>query len=201
MQRLLLFTRYPEPGKTKTRLIPALGAEGATQVHRQMAAKIVATAGQLAQFHSVIVEVCYTGGNLEAMEVWLGKDLTYVQQGFGSLGDRLTLAFKNAFDQGDSGVIAVGTDCPDLTTEILLEAFRLLKQREVVIGPAEDGGYYLIGLQRFVPEVFQGIFWGTEQVFWQTAAICQQLNLNVALLPKLSDVDRPEDLAIWEKYC
>ncbi|MGL5081254.1 MAG: TIGR04282 family arsenosugar biosynthesis glycosyltransferase [Microcoleaceae cyanobacterium] len=194
MERLIVFTRYPEPGQTKTRLIPALGAEGSAQLHRQMAEKTIKTAQQFAQLRSVALEVCYTGSNLRLMQAWLGQALIYVQQGSGDLGDRLTLAFQKGFVEGNSAVIAIGTDCPDLTSEILTKACEGLQLHDVVLGPAKDGGYYLVGMQRFIPELFQGIPWGTAAVFQQTTKICQGLRLGVSYLPELTDIDRPEDL-------
>ncbi len=194
MQHLIIFTRYPEPGKTKTRLIPALGAEGAANFQRQMTEKTVQTVRELAASSSVSLEVRYTGGNLELMQGWLGADLQYNLQGDGDLGDRLQESFEMAFDTGKSAIIAIGTDCLDLSVEILAEAFEKLQKQEIVIGPADDGGYYLIGLSRWIPEIFIGISWGTSEVFQQTLMICKKLNLSVEFLPMLADIDRPEDL-------
>jgi rSAM/selenodomain-associated transferase 2 len=96
-------------------------------------------------------------------------------------------------------VVIVGIDCPDLDAVILHKAFQELQQQDLVLGPATDGGYYLIGLRRFVPQLFQGITWSTDRVWDQTIAIAQQHNLSVGSLPTLDDIDRPEDLAIWER--
>ena len=193
-KHLIIFTRYPEPGQTKTRLIPALGPEGAAQLHRQMAEKMVRTAQELAKLQSVSIEIQYTGSDLQLMQNWLGLDLTYQLQGTGDLGDRIIQAFQDAFMAGKSAVVIVGTDCPDLSCEILSQAFEILQHQDIVIGPAQDGGYYLIGLSRLIPELFQGINWGTAEVLQQTIAICQNLNHSVGDLPQLADVDRPEDL-------
>jgi hypothetical protein len=108
-------------------------------------------------------------------------------------------AFEAAFRVGMQRVVIVGIDCPDLDTVILYEAFHKLQQHDLVLGSATDGGYYLIGLRRFVPELFQGITWSTDRVWQQTIAIAQQQNLSVGALPPLDDIDRPEDLAIWER--
>ena len=91
-------------------------------------------------------------------------------------------------------VIIIGTDCPGLTADIMLEAFAKLTESDVIIGPATDGGYYLIAIKKNIPELFQGIYWGTSEVLSKTVAIAQNLNLAIDYLPELSDIDRPEDL-------
>lgn len=193
-ERLLIFTRYPEAGKTKTRLIPALGAEGAALLHRQMAEQTIA---QVQSNRSI--EVWFTGGSVAQMQAWLGKELDYQPQGTGDLGARLSAAFRAAFASGINRVAAIGTDCPELDSEILDRAFRSLHSHDLVLGGATDGGYYLIGMSRFVPELFVEIDWGTEKVLHQTQSIAQSLKLSIAELPILTDVDRPEDLEVWER--
>ena len=96
-----------------------------------------------------------------------------------------------------NAVVLIGTDCPDLNAQLIAEAFQALGEHDLVLGPAIDGGYYLIGLRRLIPELFTGIPWSTSAVLRQTLRIAQKLELAVAQLPLLSDVDRPEDLPIW----
>ncbi|MGH8002289.1 MAG: TIGR04282 family arsenosugar biosynthesis glycosyltransferase [Brasilonema sp.] len=198
-QHLIIFTRYPEPGKTKTRLIPALGTEGAANLQRQMTEHTLSQVKQLQKTSAVSFEVRFAGGNLQLMQDWLGYDLVYQPQGEGDLGLRMTQSFFNAFQSGAEKVLTIGTDCPDVNDQILAKAFEQLQQCDLVLGPAVDGGYYLIGLQRPIPELFINIDWGTSQVLHQTINIAQTLNLSVADLPPLADIDRPEDLPIWEK--
>ncbi|NEQ41189.1 MAG: glycosyltransferase [Okeania sp. SIO3I5] len=193
-QQLIIFTRYPEPGKTKTRLIPALGAEGAASLQFQMTETTITKAQKLSNMMSLLVEVRFAGGNLQLMKNWLGIDLKYQEQGTGDLGERIIRAFESAFERGMKSVVVIGTDCPSLTTEIMLEAFAKLTESDVIIGPATDGGYYLIGLKKIIPELFQGINWGTSEVLSKTVATAQNLNLVIDYLPELSDIDRPEDL-------
>jgi uncharacterized protein len=197
-ERLIIFTRYPEAGQTKTRLIPALGAAGAAQLHRQMAEWTIAQTGA-SDRRVRSIEVQFTGGDFQLMQDWLGTDLGYRLQSSGDLGARITAAIQAAFAEGVERVVVIGTDCPELNAEILDQAFQALQQQDLVIGPATDGGYYLIGLSRLIPELFEGITWGTEVVFDQTIAIAQQLGLTVARLTPLTDIDRPEDLAIWQQ--
>ncbi len=187
---LIIFTRYPEPGKTKTRLIPALGELGSAQLHRRMAEHTV----QQARTLYCAIEVWYVGGSEELMQNWLGTDLYYREQLDGDLGDRMCAAFRSAFDQGYQTVMLIGTDCPGLTTALLAQGFAELQNQVVTIGPAIDGGYYLIGLQRLVPELFQGISWSTDTVLPETLQIADRLNLDSVLLPCLRDIDLPEDL-------
>ncbi|MBW4422016.1 MAG: TIGR04282 family arsenosugar biosynthesis glycosyltransferase [Myxacorys californica WJT36-NPBG1] len=191
---LIIFTRYPEPGKAKTRLIPALGDAGAADLHRQMAEHTVAQARKLQKQQTVLVEVQFTGGDLAQMQTWLGEDMQYRSQSAGDLGERLVQAFQAAFGQNATAVVVIGTDCPSLGEDILSAAFELLTTTDVVLGEATDGGYYLVGLQKLIPELFKNISWSTDIVFQQTLAIASQLKLTTALLPVLDDIDRPEDL-------
>ncbi len=190
-KHLIILTRYPEPGKAKTRLIPALGAEGAAALHRQMAEHTVSQARLL---DDVDINVQFAGSDRIQMQDWLGSDLHYQPQSDGDLGDRITHAFQLAFDQGAKFVIAIGTDCPDLNAPLLTLAFQKLIYHDLVIGSARDGGYYLIGLHYAIPDLFQNITWSTSIVYQQTIAIAEKLQLQIAALPTLSDIDRPEDL-------
>ncbi|MEP0840543.1 TIGR04282 family arsenosugar biosynthesis glycosyltransferase [Trichocoleus sp. AS-A1] len=192
---LIVFTRYPEPGKAKTRLIPALGEEGASNLHRQMTEHTLSQVRELQSARATRVEVYFTGGDQQLMEDWLGADIIYQPQGKGDLGQRMKSAFQTAFAAGMEGVAIVGTDCPGLDAKIMAQAFEQLNGHDLVLGPAMDGGYYLIGLRRVIPELFAGINWGTSEVREKTLAIAISLGLAVAYLPPLFDVDRPEDLA------
>lgn len=198
-QHLIIFTRYPEAGKTKTRLIPALGIEGAANLQRQMTEHTLSQVKQLQKTSAISCEVRFAGGNLQLMQDWLGDDIAYQPQGEGDLGSRMAQSFYNAFQSGAKKAITIGTDCPDVDDQILADAFDQLHQCDLVLGPALDGGYYLIGLQRPLPKLFMNIDWGTSQVLQQTIDTAQTLNLSVNYLPLLADIDRPEDLPIWEK--
>ncbi len=197
-ERLIIFTRYPESGKTKTRLIPILGAEGAANLQRQMTEYTIAEAKSCLSAHPLSIEVHFAGGNLQLMKTWLGDEIAYYQQSEGDLGRRMMSAFEISFAAGMSGVIIIGTDCPDFNAKSMDEAFQLLSHNDLVLGPAADGGYYLIGLRRLIPELFVGIDWGTSQVRQQTVEIAQSMNLAIAYLPILNDIDRPEDLGSGE---
>ncbi|MBW4514050.1 MAG: TIGR04283 family arsenosugar biosynthesis glycosyltransferase [Timaviella obliquedivisa GSE-PSE-MK23-08B] len=197
-ERLIIFTRYPRPGKAKTRLIPALGAEGAANLQRQMTEHTLAQVKKLDP--SISVEIWFADDCLEQgqMQEWLGTEWVYQPQGEGDLGDRLINAFQTAFAAGMERVVIIGTDCPGLDADRLSQAFQALQNHDLVLGDATDGGYYLIGLQRSIPELFKEIPWGTSAVRQQTVAIASQLGLTVAHLPALSDIDYPEDLPVWQ---
>ncbi len=190
---LIIFTRYPTPGQAKTRLIPALGVEGAAALHRQMAESTVSQA-RLLRGDAIDIDVRFAGGDRVQMQTWLGSDLDYHPQSSGDLGDRMSDAFRSAFDRGAKRVVTIGTDCPDLNHSLLTLAFQKLADHDLVIGSATDGGYYLIGLSSMILDLFQTITWSTSIVYQQTIAIAEKLQLSVANLPMLSDVDRPEDL-------
>ena len=199
-EKLIVYTRYPEPGKTKTRMIPALGKEGAAKLQREMTEHTLNTARQLKESRNVEIEVHFTGGNKQLMLDWLGKDLNYITQVTGDLGAKMQSSFQQAFASNNQRVVTIGIDCPDISLNILNNAFDSLYKRELVLGVAKDGGYYLIGLNKMIPQLFQNINWGTEIVLKQTKAIAEQLNLNIKYLSSLSDVDYPEDLPVWQKY-
>jgi uncharacterized protein len=197
---LIIFSRYPEAGKTKTRMIPALGALGAAKLQREMTEHTLKTAIALGSVSDIAIQIHFAGGEIQLMKKWLGADFDYIPQAAGDLGTKMRLAFDFAFRSGNQQVVIIGTDCPDLDQEILTTAFNSLAHHDLVLGVAADGGYYLIGLHRPIKELFQNISWGTEQVLSQTKNIAQQLKLDVDYLPTLGDVDRPQDLNIWQKY-
>jgi hypothetical protein len=200
IETLIIFSRYPEVGKTKTRMIPALGASGAAELQRQMTEHTIKIAQQLQLSRPISIEIYFTGGSQKLMQDWLGRNLNYYPQITGDLGAKMQAAFDRALSIDRQKVIIIGTDCPDINVAILQEAFDLLQHRDLVLGPAGDGGYYLIGLTASIPQLFTGITWGTAEVLAQTQRIAKDLNLNTAYLNTLRDVDCPEDLLIWQKY-
>ena len=197
--RLLIFARLPKAGANKTRLIPALGAQNATLVYRQLVDQTLSQARQLANEQcprelGCQATVCYTGGPACEIRAAFGDDLTYCEQVGHTLGDRLQHATKSAFDAGAKRVVVIGTDCPSLTSSDLRTAFKQLEAHDVVIGPAQDGGYYLIGLNAEHASLFANIDWSTSQVLEQTLQKTREQELRVHQLRMLSDVDYPEDL-------
>lgn len=196
---LIIFTRYPEPGKTKTRMIPILGAEGAASLQREMTEFTVKQGQKVQQTRRLSLEVHFAGGNWKSMENWLGSDLVYKQQSGGDLGERMNSAFTLSFGEDMTRVVIIGIDCPEVNSSLLAQAFDSLGEYDLVVGPAKDGGYYLIGLKCSVPELFRGVTWGTGAVLAQTTQIAEKLGLSSYYLDLLEDVDRPEDLPIWTR--
>ncbi|TVP64741.1 MAG: glycosyltransferase [Nodularia sp. (in: Bacteria)] len=198
-QHLIIFTRYPEPGKTKTRLIPALGDVGAANLQRQMTEHTIFEVQELQKTTAISWEVRFAGGNSQLMQDWLGSDLFYHSQGEGDLGARMARSLAHAFESGAEQVIIIGIDCPGVNAHILTQAFEQLHTCDLTLGPAIDGGYYLIGLSHLIPELFVNIDWGTDQVLPQTVNIAEKLKISLAYLSPLADIDLPEDLPIWEQ--
>jgi hypothetical protein len=196
---VILFTRYPEPGRTKTRLIPTLGAEGAARLHREMTELLVLRIKPGVALGEFGLVVCHGGASTGTMRRWLGPRIEYQPQGDGDLGERMAQAFQARFALGARKVVMIGADCPGVTTAVLTQAFGALDHHPVVFGPAQDGGYYLVGLSRPRPELFTGIAWGEATVLRDSAARARQLGLDPELLSTLPDVDRPEDLPWWEE--
>lgn len=185
--RLVLFTRYPVPGTAKTRLIPTLGPDGAALVHKKLTERTV----EILRQTGASVEIHYSGGDDQTLTAWLGDDLSYVPQPTGDLTARLLAAIH------PGPVIFLGSDTPDLTVDHVVAAQRALQRSEVVIGPADDGGYYLIGLQKPHSFLFEDMRWSTEHVMPDTLARLQQRGMRYEILEILHDCDRPEDLDRW----
>jgi rSAM/selenodomain-associated transferase 2/rSAM/selenodomain-associated transferase 1 len=197
--RIIIFTRFPEAGKCKTRLIPILGAEGAADLQRRMTARVIEIAKEyIRKEPDCDLEVRFYGGSNQLMAETFGEAYYQPQSG-GDLGQRMFQAIGNAFLEGCRSIVTIGSDCPDISKELLKKAFDHLEQHDLVLGPALDGGYYLIGMKQPLSCIFPGNMpWGTKFVFKKTLRHAQKMNLSVFLLPKLADVDLPQDIAgIW----
>jgi rSAM/selenodomain-associated transferase 1 len=197
-QSLIIFTRYPEVGKTKTRLIPVIGAEKAANLQRRMTELTLKTAEELKLRLALNIYIYFAGGNLNLMKKWLGKNWLFYPQSEGDLGQKMYSALIDSFARKNQASIIIGIDCPTLNMEILTRAFQKIKNYDLVIGKADDGGYYLIGLNQPRLDLFTNINWGTSRVFEQTITIAKELNLSIYNLPILRDIDRPEDLQFYQ---
>lgn len=194
--RLIIFCRYPVPGRTKTRIIPALGPAGAADLHRRLTEKTMATVREFASRRGIKVEVRFEGGSERKMCRWLGSGTIFSAQKPGVLGDRMHAAFLDAFKSGARRVVLLGTDVPKLRTTDLAQAFDALKEQDLVLGPSTDGGYWLIGLKH-PAQVFQSIDWGSETVLEQTVALAKRQDLAVHTLDSLTDIDTAKELKQW----
>ncbi len=198
--RICVLTRSPRLGKVKTRLSPPLSVEEALELHERLTRQALRSARALVATGEARVEVRTDVGSANAAERWLGhRDVTYRRQGEGDLGARIGAAFAHAFDQGAQRVVVIGSDCPRLSASHLREALELLNGVDLVLGPAQDGGYYLIGMNResaarALPAVLAGVHWGSDKVLTRTLKAATSVNLEFSLLEQLPDVDRPEDL-------
>ncbi|WP_028586019.1 TIGR04282 family arsenosugar biosynthesis glycosyltransferase [Desulfogranum mediterraneum] len=198
-QGLIIFSRFPAPGSTKTRLIPCLGAKGAARLQQRLSELVVKRARLLSRRLELEIMVYYTGAGLAEMIRWLGPDLHYHEQQGRDLGERMRQAFREALDQGMEQVVLIGCDIPGLNEQILEKAFAALERNDTVLGPAMDGGYYLIGIKRdrapeLLSPLFSGINWSTSRVYLSTVAILEAHQASFTTLPTLQDIDRPEDL-------
>lgn len=189
----VIFTRLPRAGESKTRLIPAVGPEGAARLQERMTRHIVGRVWSHAAATGGRLVVAATGCTPREMRSWLGR-VEVVPQGDGDLGDRLSRVIEDEFHRGAGKVIVVGADCPQLHEGRLAEAEDALEQSDLVFGPAQDGGYYLVGLNRPLRSLFENIAWGTGNVLAQSLAAASLLGIVPVKIETLSDVDEPEDL-------
>lgn len=195
--------RFPRPGAAKTRLIPALGVDGATDLYREMAKHCVTRLRPLHATGETEVDVHFEGGSRRAVRQWLGAWPRVTAQPAGDLGDRLRAALSAAFERGASRAVVMGSDCPCARATHVRQALGRLETHDIVIGPAEDGGYWLLGVSSEAAPValgalFDGIDWGGSDVFRQTMERAERAGLTVALAERLSDVDHPADVASWQ---
>ncbi|HIE07062.1 MAG TPA: glycosyltransferase, partial [Desulfarculaceae bacterium] len=191
---IIIMTRYPDPGRVKTRLIPALDADEAARLHRQMVEYAMSTVRGFTSASPAGIFVFFNGGSKELMASWLGDEAEYLPQADGNLGDKMRAAFHAVFNREFKTVTMIGSDCPTIDRHILRQAFSSLAQADMVVGPALDGGYYLLGLKQVYDQLFEGIDWGGSKVLTQTLSAARNQRITVSCLPELSDIDRPEDL-------
>ncbi len=196
-----MFFRYPEAGKAKTRLIPELGVEGAASLARELAERTLDVVEVFAAEEGMDISIWYTGcDESRARDIAPGNDFAYHQQTGADLGIRMNAAFEATFAEGYDQVALIGTDCPELDESIIHEAFDALADADVAIGPATDGGYYLIALRAPAPGLFNEVPWGSADVLDATVRAAEDLGLTAEYLSVLWDVDRPEDLIDYELY-
>lgn len=190
-QALLIFIRNPELGKVKTRLARDLGNEEALRIYRELLTHTRRVAESVPANRYL-----YYSDFIDEQDEWSAGQFRKLLQPQGDLGERMLSAFELALDENDTAVI-VGSDCPGLNTGLLQTAFEQLQNHDFVIGPALDGGYYLLGMQKVYPGVFLDMTWSTANVFRETTRRIEALGATYFTLPPLSDIDYAED---WERY-
>jgi rSAM/selenodomain-associated transferase 2/rSAM/selenodomain-associated transferase 1 len=189
----MVFGRFPEPGKTKTRLIPALGPVGASELQRHLTVRTLSIAKKASEILGAELELQYDGGSRQRLRRWLGQGVPLYEQKTGDLGHRMYAAFLSAFERGCGRALLFGTDVSDLREEHLNQAMNALDTHDAVLGPSTDGGYWLIGLKRPV-NLFQEISWSTKTVLEQTLRKAEKQRLSVFSLSPLTDIDTDDDL-------
>lgn len=195
---LIIFAKNPEKGKVKTRLAQTIGDQKALEVYQELL-QVTKSISDPLQVHK---QVWYSRF-INPADLWspsldnrAGDTSFYekrLQQG-DSLGKRMQHAFEEAFRAGYQKVVIIGTDCSSLETAILQAAYQLLDEQQVVIGPARDGGYYLLGMSQFYPDLFEDKQWSTPSVCKETIQQLEQWNVSYEMLPVLNDIDTEEDL-------
>jgi uncharacterized protein len=186
---LLIFVKNPVLGKVKTRLASTLGAQKALEIYRlllQHTADITRTLPA--------DKVVFYSDFVEAEDIWDNALYQKRRQEGSDLGERMERAFAWAFRQGYSQVVIIGSDCPEISAGIIDLAFTVLREQAAVIGPARDGGYYLLGMNRLISQVFHNKFWSTPRVLPDTIADLRALHVPFRMLATLSDVDEAEDV-------
>lgn len=189
IDHLIILAKNPELGKVKTRLAVGIGHKYALEVYK----RLLKHTREVASLLEVKKTVFFTNSD-EPKEIW-EEFSQKIQQGL-SLGDRMFNAIKN----NDGHSVIIGTDCIDLTKDVLEDAFKALNKFDVVIGPAEDGGYYLIGMKEPIKALFENKKWSTESVFIDTIEDIKRLGLTHFTLPTLSDIDTLDDLKKSDLY-
>lgn len=190
---VLLFVKAPLAGQVKSRLSAAAGDAAALDLYRCFGLDMLDMIRSAGLPVAVFVD---PAGRIEAVREWLGADLRYHPQEGTDLGERMENAFRAIFAEGAAAAVLIGSDLPDLPAVILREAGAALETNDAVIGPAQDGGYYLIGFRRegFQPDIFRGIPWGGPDVFDRTMQAFRRNGASVHALRTWRDVDTIEDL-------
>lgn len=190
---LIIFAKRPAPGNVKTRLVPFLSKEQAAGLYEAMLWDVVERTAQqdAARF---LFYASSEGAGEYFSEV--GRGCSQREQACGDLGARMHQAFSEVFSQGFEAAVIIGTDSPDVPMSYLDQAFRVLEEgsAEAVIGPSEDGGYYLLGMRKILPELFRDIRWSTADVVADTVKQAKAAGTKAALLSTWYDVDEPDDL-------
>jgi len=190
---VILFVKLPEKGKVKSRLARDIGDGPALLLYEAM---VLDTIDMLKRTKIPFRIFFDPPQEIEALRSWLGESYFFLPQTGNDLGERMELAFQRVFDEGAEEAVLVGTDIPGLTASVVSDAFGAFGQYDAVIGPANDGGYYLIGFRNrsFTPSIFRTMTWSTEQVFQETLDRLQQAARTVRVLPECIDVDTRDDL-------
>jgi hypothetical protein len=192
---IIIFARYPVEGKVKTRLAKTLGNRFAAYLYKRLAKQVI---GSIRQVKNIYAYVFYSEKSENRLiKKWLGKKYFYAHQEGNDLGERMKNAFRKVFSHGAEKVIIVGTDIPDISKKIVQAAISGLDETDLVIGPSDDGGYYLLGMKKYYPGLFENIKYSTHTVFSETIVAAENLHLSCSKLDVLHDFDTEADIIRW----
>lgn len=189
-QRVIIFTKNPVLGECKTRLAATMGDKAALSIYEQLLDYTISFCKKLSFPKKV-----YYASEIPKLDRWSSAGFYKDKQVEGDLGDRMKAAFEKEFQDGAKSVVIIGTDCAQINETDVQEAFKLLFHHDVVIGPADDGGYYLLGMNYFMPSLFENKSWSTEKLMDETKDALHQKEIDYVLLPEKSDIDFETDLA------
>lgn len=192
---IILFVKYPVEGKVKTRLAESIGNSKAVKIYSGLAERTVIEMKRLKNSYNYIF---YSDeSEKERIKKWIRGNFFYAPQKGDDLGERMSNAFRLVFGHGASKALIIGTDIPDLSTEIINDAIKKLDDFDVVIGPSPDGGYYLLGMKEFTPELFENITYSTNTVFEDTVKKIKDKNKSYTTLETIEDIDTEDELRNW----
>lgn len=199
-ERLTVFSRIPLAGRSKTRLAVGVGTQQAARFHHEMSLRCLTTATRLQHRRDEVDAYLAIADTPQQAKQFFGTQLKTETQSGGDLGERMAACFDAGRRGGVERHVIIGTDAPALTPDLLHDAFEALKDNDLVLGPARDGGYYLIGLAVDPPPIlFNNMPWGSPEVLSLTLSRASDTGLSLRLLPALDDVDRPDDLPVWRR--
>jgi hypothetical protein len=189
---VIVFLKAPETGRVKTRLSRSLNKPFVLELYKGFVADTLDVLESAGDKYLYV----WPPGKEDAFQKWLGSQYMFCPQKGDDLGQRMANAFADIFKKGYDAAVLIGTDIPELTTDVMSQADTALLNKDAVIGPASDGGYYLIGFQKssFSTRVFEGIDWSTNAVLDQTRQAMNHLSIEYELLTEMDDIDTPEDL-------
>jgi uncharacterized protein len=193
--RLIIFVKNPEIGRVKTRLAKTIGDEQALSIYQKLLLYTKEITKGLNADKSV-----YYSEHIDNNDLWDNMLFSKHLQRGDDLGERMQNAFADAFAQGKERVIIIGSDCLELETYMIKEAFAVLENNDVVLGPAKDGGYYMIGMTAFLPTLFEDKNWSTDDLLMDTILDLKKMNAKYYLLKTLNDIDTIEDLKALDKF-
>lgn len=195
MDQLIIFVKAPRPGFVKTRLAKAIGPVAACEAYTRLVTTLL---DRLQSLDQVELRFAPDDGFPE-IEPWLRKGWSAKPQGSGDLGKRMETAFLDAFSRGCHQVALIGSDCPEVGTADIEEAWNKLSEHDLVLGPAHDGGYWLIALRELEQSLFEGITWSTDKVRQETMERAQNMRLSIHLLRELTDVDTDSEWRMFQE--